>query len=207
MVKRVATFLFCLSILVVTAFVSYTTAGGPPVCAPEPYACAPQPCAPQPCAPSSPFAFCGGILGACTSICGTCIGIPAAVMGAILSPPRPTPACAPPACPPPSCAPQMCAPPMPYTCGPPPITKCKPSYAPPACGPTSCPPAGRMPLMMPLPRAEYTPSLPPVGGMAAQLLEMPFRLVSGVLYTQFGRNAFMGGFASKAKSPTFAECW
>jgi len=43
--------------------------------------------------------------------------------------------------------------------------------------------------------------------MAAQLLEMPFQLVSGVLRTQFGRNGLMGGFAAKAKSPTFAECW
>lgn len=214
MVKRVATFLFFLTILVATALISHTTAGGPPVCAPEPYACAPQqPCAPQPCAPSSPFSFCGGILGACTGICGTCIGIPAAIMGAILAPPPPRPVCMPPTCAPPSCAPptcgpQGCPPPMPYTCAPPPITKCKPVYGPPACGPQyqSCPPAGRMPLMMPLPRAEYAPSLPPMGGMVGQLFEMPFQLFSGVLSAPFGRPPY-AGFAARPKSPTFGEYW
>jgi hypothetical protein len=212
MVKRVATFALCITILVATALTPQTIAGGPPACAPETPACAPQPCAPQSCSPPSPFGICGGILGICTSICGTCIGIPAAVMGSILSPPAPRRMCAPPSCPPPMCAPQTCmpqgcAPPMPYNCSPPPITKCKPNYCPPsAYGPYQYQPAGRMPLMMPLPRAEYAPALPPMGGMIGQLFEMPFQLLSGALNSPAGR-PYMNGFAARPKALPFEAYW
>lgn len=139
MVTRVAAVLVCLGLCLCTAMVSLCDASGPggypnAYCAPAPAPCGPPPCAPPTCGPPSPFAFCGGILNACTGICGAVIGIPAAIMGGILAPPRmPARSCAPPMCPPPSCAPPMCPPPM---CGPAPcpqpITKCKPV----ACGPT-----------------------------------------------------------------------
>lgn len=218
MVKRVATFALCLTILAATALMSQTIAGGPPACAPEPYACAPQPCAPPSCSPPSPFGICGGILGICTSICGTCIGIPSAVMSSILSPPAPRRICAPPPCQPPACAPQPCMPqpcmpqgcaPMPYMCAPQPITKCKPTsnYCPPTgCGPYQYQPAGRMPLMMPLPRAENSPALPPMGGMVGQLFELPFQLFSGSLNTPIGQPN-MNAFASKASGSPFVAYW
>jgi hypothetical protein len=45
-----------------------------------------------------------------------------------------------------------------------------------------------------------------MGNMVAQLVEMPFKLVAGVLSTPFGRS-YMGSFASKPKRATFAEYW
>jgi hypothetical protein len=143
MVPRVATVLFCLGLCLCTAAISLCDASGPggypqANCAPAPAPCGPPPCAPPTCGPPSPFALCGGILSACTSICGACIGIPAAIMGGILAPPRmPARSCAPPPCPPPMCGPppMMCAPaPVP-----PPITKCKPVAS---CGPTCAHNAG-----------------------------------------------------------------
>jgi hypothetical protein len=130
MVIRVAAILVCLGLCLCAAMVSVCNAGGP-AAYPEAY-CAPAPCGPPPCAPPacgpSPFSFCGGILSACTGVCGAVIGIPAAIMGGILAPPRmPVNNCAPPMCGPPPCPPQMCGPaPCPQ-----PITKCKPV----ACGP------------------------------------------------------------------------
>ncbi len=145
MVTRVATILVCLGLCLCTAMIALCDASGPGAypgsyCAPAPPPCGPPPCAPPTCGPPSPFALCGGILSACTGICGTIIGIPAAIMGGILAPPRmPARSCAPPMCAPPACPPQMCPPPM---CGPAPcpqpITKCKPA----ACGPTCAHGAG-----------------------------------------------------------------
>jgi len=219
MVVRVATVVLCLFCVLFTMIVSQGMASGPSICGPEPYSCPPAPCAPPSCAPPScgppsPFALCGGILGACTSICGACIGIPAAVMSAILAPPRPRPACAPPPCPPPMCAPPACPPPScgppmyggygGYSCPPARITKCKPV----SCAPTYAPypPAGgRVPLMMQMPKAGYTPVVPPMGIMS-QALEMPFRLISGVLSTPFDPSHY-GPFAGESNVPTFGGYW
>jgi len=221
MVVRVATMVFGVLLVLFTIIASHGTAGGPPACGPEPYSCLPAPCAPPSCppptcGPPSPFGMggnlCGGIIGACTSICGACIGIPAAVMSCILAPPPARPMCPPPACPPPRCAPQVCAPPAcippmcePYACPPARITKCKPV----SCAPTYAPypvPGGRVPLMMRMPRADCGPTLPPVGGMLAQAIEMPFRLISGVLSRPFGSYDY-GPFASPSNVPTFGGYW
>jgi len=147
MVTRVAAILFCLGLCLCASMVSLCDASGPAgypqaYCAPAPAPCGPPPCAPPTCGPPTPFAFCGGILSACTGICGAVIGIPAAIMGGILAPPRmPARSCAPPMCAPPTCPPQMCGPAPMYapTACPQPITKCKPV----ACGPTCAHNVGR----------------------------------------------------------------
>jgi hypothetical protein len=214
MVLRVATIVLCLVCLLFTMMVSQGMAGGYPGCGPTPYSCPPAPCAPPSCSPptcgpsSSPFGLCGGILGACTSICGACIGIPAAVMSAILAPPPPRPYSPPRACPPPMCAPPpSCAPPMcgGYACPPSRITKCKPvSYAP-TYAPYYAPPGGRVPLMMQMPRSDYSPSVPPAS-IFSHAFEIPFRLISGVLNTPFGSSSY-GPFAGESKAPTFGGYW
>jgi len=212
MVLRVATIVFCLVCLLFTTIVSLGIAGGPPVCGPQPYSylpapCAPPSCPPPTCGPPSPFALCGGILGACTSICGACIGIPAAVMKAILAPPPPRPFCGPPPCPPPMCAPPACpppscGPPMNWGCHPTRITKCKPGSAARSYAPYYGPVGGRVSLMMQSPRASFAPTVPSVG----VLLEMPFQLISGVLSTPFASSLY-GPFAGESKSPTFGGYW
>jgi hypothetical protein len=234
MVLRVATIVLCLVCLLFTMTVSPGMASGPSACGPQPYSCSPAPCAPPPCpppacGPSSPFPLCGGILGSCTSICGACIGIPAAIMSAILAPPRPRAACGPPPCPPPMCAPPACpapsyGPPMcgacgGYGCAPKRITKCKPVSCAPSYGPSygpayapayapsygPYPPRGaRVPLMMQMPRADYAPSGPPMG-MLSEALEMPFRLISGVLTPL--SSSYYGPFAGEPTAPTFGGYW
>jgi hypothetical protein len=61
--------------------------------------------------------------------------------------------------------------------------------------------------MMPVPRAEYNPGLPPMGGMVGQLFEMPFQLLSGVLNRPIGDQPYMGGFATKPKGSPFEAYW
>jgi hypothetical protein len=203
MVLRVALCMFSLTLLLFSTNVSSGIAGGPPVCpppacAPAPQYCAPQPCGPPPCSSSadggSPFGLCGGIIGACSGICGACISAPAAVMRIILAPPAPRqscppPMCAPPPCPPPACGPPACGPYMapaysPYACPPQPVRKCKPAAK--YCAPANyyAPPMGGFPPFMQAPRADYMPyPVPAPVSMIQQLIEMPFRLVSGSLVT------------------------
>lgn len=164
---------------VVCALPSLAAAGGPPACAPPAYMpCPPPSCAPPACGPPSPFSLCGGILGFCSSICGSCIGLPSAIMGGLLAPPPvflPSRGCPPPI----PCAPAPCPPPAP-------ITKCKPT----AASPSYCPPVCAI-QPRPAPQEIYGSagrcgaSYPPVGPGCAALcgnfLEMPVRLVSGVL--------------------------
>jgi len=190
MVPRVSLCLLGLVFLLLTSIISLGMAGGPPdcgyppsppvsyqcappPCAPVSYQCAPQPCAPQSCGSVLPFQMPGpgGILSICTSLCGACIGIPAACMSAILAPPRcppqrprqqmwcPPPSCAPAyapqACPPPACAPPTCAP-MP--CQPPErITKCKPTAYQPCYAPASAAPPIRVAPPQPV---TYGPPMP-----------------------------------------------
>jgi hypothetical protein len=217
MVLRVATIAFCLFCLLFTTIASQGMAGGPSACGPEPYSCAPAPYAPPPCPPPScgppnPFALCGGILGMCTNICGAAIGIPAAVMSAILAPPPPRPICGPRSCPPPMCAPPPCPPP---TCGPPMcapyasaptrITKCKPASYAPAYAPYYPRTGGPVPLMMQMPRADYAPPVPSYG-IFSQALEIPFQLISGVLSTPFA-SSYYGPFAGESQGRTFGGYW
>lgn len=180
MVIRVCAVLVCLALGVSTMTISQVAAGGPPACYPAPYPCAPPACAPPTCGPPSPFTLCGGILGVCSSICGTCIGLPAAVMGGLLAPPpifRPA-RCAPP-CPPP-CAPPVACPPAPVL---PPagITKCKPT----GCQPVGPAPVwGRRPVPWGPPLGYGAPHAPTGLGytrLYGSLIDMPARLVSGVL--------------------------
>ncbi|MBI4961727.1 MAG: hypothetical protein HY913_00475 [Desulfomonile tiedjei] len=60
--------------------------------------------------------------------------------------------------------------------------------------------------MMQMPQAYYTPTVPPTG-MVSQALEMPFRLISGVLSTPFGSSYYYGPFAGEPKTPTFGGYW
>lgn len=161
------------------ALSSLAAAGGPPACAPPAYMpCPPPSCAAPMCGPPSPFSVCGGLLAVCSSICGSCIGLPSAIMGGLLAPP---PVFLPPrGCPPPvRCVPAPCSPPAP-------ITKCKPSAALSSdcsvvCAIAPCP--APQPIYGSAGQCGVT--YPPVGpGCAAlcgNLLEMPVRLVSGVL--------------------------
>jgi hypothetical protein len=124
MVIRVALLVSCLIVGLVGTMSSDVAAGGPPVCPPPTCGPAPYPVCPPRCLPPSPFTLCGSIIGTCTSICGACIGIPAAIMRGLLAPPRPFPPFPGPCriAPPPPCFP---------SCGPPPcppprrITKCR----------------------------------------------------------------------------------
>ncbi len=201
MVLRVTSVLVCLTIFAFTSAASFATAGGPPCypepsCAPPPYQCAPPSCGPRPCGPVPPFALCAGILNSCRNVCGTIIGIPAAVMGGLLAPgPGPAPWCRP-ACPPPACGPVRWTPPV---CGP---STC----APPMCGPAPCPPPGRITKCrpaayvprrparlrgaaeLPIPEGAYVPAsmhVPSPGQPGSRaaiegLADMPAKLISGV---------------------------
>jgi hypothetical protein len=199
MVIRVALLLFCLILTALAPVVHPGTAVNtalaysaacppPPSCAPPP--CPPPSCGPPPCGSGfGPGSLCGACLGACTNICGTLIGIPAAIMQGILAPRYPRPSCGPP-----PCAPPMCGPPP---CGPRPITKCKPAPygpAPMSFGPRPIPygyaPAAAhfAPIMMPAapqPTTSFYIGSPVensgLSNMVSQLVQIPFRLVSGSL--------------------------
>lgn len=202
MVSRVWCVVVCLTLFAFTSVGSLAIAGGPPcypepACAPPQYQCAPPSCAPQPCGPVPPFALCAGILNSCRNVCGTIIGLPAAIMGGLLAPPAgPAPWCRPPACAPqscrpvrwsqPPCGPATCAPPM---CGPAPcpppnrITKCRrAAYVPPREAPFygasggPIPPVSYVPASMQVPASAGSGSTSAVGS----LVDMPARLISGV---------------------------
>lgn len=206
MVIRVLTVVLSL-LLTVCALLTAATAGGPPACAPP--VCAPPPaCAPPACGPPSPVSLCGGILSLCSGICGTCIGIPSAIMGGLLAPPpvfvRP--------CAPPMCGPPMCGPPMP--CGPmpcpvPAVRKCRPSAAAPVARPALCAAPVYPPRQLACaPQGLWGPQYQPVGpgcmAFCGNLLEMPVRLVSGVLSC-----APIGRFCGATGSPAgpFGSYW
>lgn len=199
MVIRVFAVLFCLLLCVSTWSVTQATAGGPPACPPP--SCYPVPCqsAPPVCGPPSPLALCGGILGICSGICGTVIGLPAAVMGGLLAPPPAFgPACKPPICAPPMAPVPMCAPPMP----PAPIQKCRPA----ACQPSYCPPAG--PQCGPMSRGPQSPTGPGSMAVCADIVQMPVRLISGVLGTgPLGSLCGAVASATDESGSTFATYW
>lgn len=187
MVPRVSSVVVCLTLLTFTSMIPLATAGGPP-CYPQP-ACQPPTyqCAPQQCGPVPPFALCAGVLNCCRNVCGTIIGIPAAIMGGLLAPPTgPAPWCRPPACPPPACGPVKWAPPMcgPAPCPPPSrITKCRrAAYVPGRTAPlrvgsdASMPPVSYVPAAMYVPSSGRSDSASSIGAFA----DMPARLISGV---------------------------
>jgi len=233
MVLRVLIVLFCVIFSISNLMDSPAAAGGAPAFAPPPaYQCAPPVSAPAGCGPS-PFGFCSGILSLCSKICGTVIGCPSAVAGAILDTPppvfprrrcMPTPCapvmCAPRCYPPPMCAPAPCPPPMPTR-----ITKCKPV----ASAATMPPLAYGPPPMYPVRQAQYSPPPmypvrpaqcgPPMMGcrphrpvgpgcmaLCATLLEIPFRLCSGMLSVPDGP---FGPLASTfgTTMTTFGDFW
>jgi len=209
MVIRVFAVLFCLLLCVSTWTVTQTMAGGPPACPPP--SCYPAPCqsAPPVCGPPSPFGLCGGCLSICSTICGTVIGLPAAIMGGLLAPPPAfAPACRPPVCGPPMAPVPYCAPPMP----PARIQKCKPVACQPSGPPAYCPPVG--PQYGPLSYAVPRPCGPraPTGcgcmALCGNLLEMPVRLISGVLSTG-PLGSFCGAVASASdcSGSTFGTYW
>ena len=231
MVIRVALFLFCLVLTALAPVVHPGTAVNsawaysaacppPPSCAPPP--CPPPSCGPPPCGPGfgGPGSLCGACLGACTNICGTLIGIPAAVMQGILAPRYPRPSCGAPACPPPTCGPPMCGPPMcgPPPCAPQPITKCKPAPYGPRPIPYGFAPAAAhsAPIIMPAAPQPTTSFYigPPVensglSNMVSQLVQIPFRLVSGSLTapgSPWGQDLFATPAPSSAQA-TFGGHW
>jgi hypothetical protein len=204
MVIRVALLVSCLIVGLVGTMSSDVAAGGPPVCpppacGPAPYpVCPPPACGPAPyplcpprCLPPSPFTLCGSILGTCTSICGACIGIPAAIMRGLLAPPRPFP------------APCGIAPPRPCfpSCGPPPcppprrITKCRrfsSNTAVPSAASKSFRPRVRTASALPMTRSETR-----------------FRLVRGTLTTPYAsasRNT-LADESITAGTPTLGLHW
>jgi hypothetical protein len=218
MVIRVAAVVLCVLLGIPNLTSSLAEAGGPPVPAPA-YQCAPQGYAVPDCGPR-PFAFCGGILRACSGICGTVLGCPSAIAGIILDTPPPffpRRRWCPPVCGPVMCAPRMCAPPvcMPAPCPPPPrrITKTKPvaSMAPPVAPVCYAPPVYSLAPMPCRPRmASCGPRHPVIGpgcvALCATLLEMPLRLCSGVLSVQDGP---LGPLASTFETSlaTFSHYW
>ena len=227
MVIRVALLLFCLLLTALAPVVHPGTAGNAALAysvpCPPPPSCAPPPCPPPSCGPPScgsgltgPGTLCGACLNICTSCCGTLIGIPAAIMQGILAPPPP-----PRYRPPSGCGPTMCPPPMcgPPSCAPQPITKCKPvscgprpmpyGYAPAAAGPAA-------PFIVPAsspPIASFYMG-PPVeqsglSNMVSQLVQIPFRLVSGTLTapgSPWGQDLFAAPPAGSSEA-TFGSYW
>jgi hypothetical protein len=182
MVIRVCALFFCVLTIFSSTSVPTVNAGGPPeTCPPQISSpCAPPACGPQQCGPVAPFGPLGGILGICTSICGTVIGCPSAVAQALLAPaPRlfPRQGCAPVSCRPPACMPPACGPMYgPPPCAPAPISKCKPApmVAPAPCGPTGC-----------YPRTSMGPQ--PVGGpgnsdpITNMFVDFPIKVATGAL--------------------------
>ncbi len=209
MVIRVFAVLFCLLLCVSTLTVTYARAGGPPACAPPP--CYPTPCASAPpvCGPPSPFGLCGGILGMCSGICGTVIGLPSAVMGGLLAPPPAfAPTCRPPMCAPPMAPAPVCAPPM----APAPIQKCKPAVFQAPGPPAYYPPVGRrfgpMSYAPTRPCGPFAPTGPGCFALCGNILEMPVRLISGVLSVG-PLGSFCGSVASATDytGSTFGTYW
>jgi hypothetical protein len=227
MVRRVFLSLFPVVLVLLASLVSLSHAGGPVVgCAPEPAVCLPPMCAPPACPPPCGPPSCGpgfapilDCFGACQEILGFAISLPAAIMNTILAPPRCGPPPCPPACPP-MCAPAPCPPPM---CGPPPmycpapapITKCKPGPQ-----PMGFPGVRYRSGLSPAPATSFmhatapgTPVLParPPGylSMCRSMVEMPFKLASGVLCAVepscSGRP--YTATLSSAVSPLFGGCW
>ncbi|MCX5872330.1 MAG: hypothetical protein NTY51_03715 [Deltaproteobacteria bacterium] len=215
MALRVVAIFAFLTTLLLSVSIIPGIAGGPPAeigpfCAPAPQPCAPPTCGPT--GPPSPFGICGAILGACTNICGTVIGIPSAVMAGILAPaPRrplfrsnycaPAP-CGPPPCPPPTCGPVMpCGPPMcaPPACVPTGITKCKPprqSYM--RYGAVPNPSLSPYPMMMVMPATalrDLKQDLPGGLKIVASLMEIPLNMISGSLVSP-RPGAMIGSLAS-----------
>lgn len=204
MVIRICAVLVCLLLCVSTSPVTQAMAGGPPVCSPP---CYPAPCQPR-YGPPSPFGICGGILSMCSGICGTAFALPSAVMGGLLAPRRPFR---------PAWASPMCAPPMapaPYCAPPTRIGKCKPIARGPAFPPVAYAPSA--PQYTP---ATYAPAMrygrrtatgPGCMAFCGNLLEMPVRLVSGVLSVA-PLGPFRGTFAAAAGprpvEPPLAAYW
>jgi hypothetical protein len=176
-------------------------------------------CAPAPtyCGPPNPFTLCGALLAGCTGSCGACLEIPSAIMAGLLAPPRCRRARRAVCAPAPVCYPAYTPPP----CPPQPITKCKPAVqsvpcaqpavqypVAPVCRPAPCAPScgyGGVPARY------YRPFRPrlsggcggpaPVfgcGAVCANLLGIPFRLVSGALSVPapMGPDFFAGGGVS-----------
>lgn len=211
--RVVAIFAFLTSLLFLVS-INSVIAGGPPMeaapyCAPAPQPCAPPTCGPM--GPSSPFGICGAVLGACTNICGTVIGIPSAIMAGILAPAPKIPLFRPnycaPSCPPPTCAPPTCGPVAP--CGP-------PVCAPPACFPTGitkCKPSRQTymrygavsnpslpyPAMMAMPataQRDLKQDLPGGLKILASIMEIPLIMVSGSLVSSPQASGLMGRIAT-----------
>lgn len=210
MVTRVALFLSVL-ILVFGTTLSPSVNAGPPPYAPPQY-CAPPPCPTyaRPCGPPAPAAICGGLLGACSNVCGVALGCPSAIMSILLAPPPPlprAPRCCCPRCtaPPPSCR-TWVAPP----CPPPQrMQKCRtvpqrPYYRPvsyvpltPAPAPMVCPPEG-----------PCLPPFPAPGRGWTNLSEKPFVLASGSLSAP--ETAYGKAFADRGAAygnPAFGRHW
>ncbi len=216
------------------AALAYSAPCPPPQsCAPPP--CPPPSCGPPSCGSGfGPGSLCGACLNICTGCLGTLIGIPAAVMQGVLAPPPPPrfrqpSGCGPAMCPPPTCAPPMCGPPP---CAPRPVTKCKPvsygpspmSYGP---GPMSYGPgpmqygyvpaaAGPAPFMIPAsppPMTSFYMGQPVeqsgLSNMVSQLVQIPFRLVSGTLTapgSPFGQDLFAAPLTDPGEA-TFGTYW
>ena len=228
MVMRVALFVSALSLAIGAGFAPTALAAYPEYCpptgcapaynppiykvraaAPPQMLCRPPQYAAPYCGPRvGPLSLCGGILAGCTATVGRCLGIPAAIMGGLLRPPR-----------------QGCGGPMfrrplfprlyarrrmlaqanyGQWRGAPMqgrrVSKCKVStYAPP------CPPPVRY-VCGPPRRARCGPALPVCCSLALRLLSLPFRLVSGGLV---GAPIAMP-FADKSvtsEKPTFGCYW
>ncbi|MFZ5866127.1 MAG: hypothetical protein ACOYXY_09625 [Thermodesulfobacteriota bacterium] len=185
MVTRSVGLLVALALILGTACVPEAISCA--ACYPPPapaYCPPPAPCPPPACGPSPLFgagSLCGGLLGSCTSICGLVLSLPSLVTAGLLAPPPP-----PPFAPFPSCGPPACAP-MPQPCPPPrPVMKCKPAPVQ-MCPPPTCYAPANVPTYPPVGAYAGAPvpalmgPIPGIATFAAQMLEMPFRLVSGGL--------------------------
>lgn len=240
MVQRVSLSLFSFIIVLIALMIPMVHAGGPPVvgCEPAPApciappcpppSCGPPPCGPPLCGPGlGPFI---DIFGACQSVLGAAISIPATIMGAILAPPRcGPPPCGPPPCPPPMCGPPACTPPLympvpcePPVCGPPParITKCKPVSQIPRypnfrrrSGMVPMAPMGYGPGYGPNHTcARPAPSFAPMEYLMLcnSMLEVPFKLASGALCAVEPSSCGRPYFATMSKAvtaPLFGGYW
>ncbi len=191
MVMRVLAYSVILAVCLSTLVIYEAAAGVPqPFCGP-----APGPCCPPRCGPPSPFLLCGSALNCCSGICGATLQLPALFMAGLLAPPPCRPACSPRA----TCAPaQYCPPPQR-------VTKCKPVAA---CPPASCPSQTCAAPMVP---RGCPPPVRPVlgcGAACAQLAQMPFRLVNGLLSIttppQYGCFSDKGTTSGK---PVFGCLW
>lgn len=209
MVTRVALFLSILILAIGTTPAPNASAGPPPY-APPP-SCAPPPCptyAP-PCGPPAPAAICGGLLGACSNVCGLALGCPSAIMKILLAPPPPLPRA--PRC----CCPRCTAPPMycrswvPPPCPPPQrIQKCRTApprpYRPMSYVPTGPTPA---PMVCP-PEGPCMPAFPALGRSWTNLSEKPFVMAAGALSAPESASGM--AFADRSAAggnPTLGRHW